>query len=198
MQKRRRHADIFDAFQVAAREILVHGRSFGAVTLVVWSKAGQDNFYNITVEQDLEPLGRLLKHRARCFFQWLHHPGAVDVQDGDQHRTRRRPELRDRGLIDNRMTETISKIPGLSSRPILRNLFKSNQVDRNNMELVVLVTSGITIPRPPGEAKPMPGMPRDFLTPLTPSGIEEPFRANGTETGTPSNKGADSDRRDTE
>ena len=29
------------------------------------------------------------------------------------------------GLIDNQVTETISKIPGLSSLPILGNLFKT-------------------------------------------------------------------------
>ncbi len=36
-------------------------RAFGTVTLVVWSKTGQRNFYNITVELNLEPLRRLLK-----------------------------------------------------------------------------------------------------------------------------------------
>ena len=53
--------DIVDASPVTAREILIHGKSFGTVTLVVWSKAGQRNFYNITVEQNLEPLRKLLK-----------------------------------------------------------------------------------------------------------------------------------------
>src|SRR5580698_3218212 len=53
--------DIVDASPVTAREILVHGKAFGTVTLVVWSKAGQRNFYNITVEQNLEPLRLLLK-----------------------------------------------------------------------------------------------------------------------------------------
>src|SRR4029077_6987793 len=53
--------DIVDASPVTAREILVHGKSFGTVTLVVWSKSGQRNFYNITVEQNLEPLRKLLK-----------------------------------------------------------------------------------------------------------------------------------------
>src|SRR5271155_5379005 len=53
--------DIVDASPVTGREVLVHGKSFGTVTLVVWSKAGQRNFYNITVAQNLEPLRRLLK-----------------------------------------------------------------------------------------------------------------------------------------
>src|SRR6202158_5402253 len=52
--------DIVDASPVTTREILIHGKAFGTVTLVVWSKAGQRNFYNITVEQNLEPLRKLL------------------------------------------------------------------------------------------------------------------------------------------
>src|SRR5215472_6217882 len=53
--------DVVDASPVTGREVLVHGKSFGTVTLVMWSKAGQRNFYNITVEQNLEPLRALLK-----------------------------------------------------------------------------------------------------------------------------------------
>jgi pilus assembly protein CpaC len=79
------------------------------------------------------------------------------------------------GLIDNRLTETISRIPGLSSLPILGNLFKTKEVDRNNTELVVMVTPEMTMPLQPGEAKPMPVMPRDFLTPLTPSNAADPY-----------------------
>src|SRR5579864_6846751 len=55
------NADIVDASPVTGREVLVHGKAFGTVTLVVWSKTGQRNFYNITVEQNLEPLRKLLK-----------------------------------------------------------------------------------------------------------------------------------------
>src|ERR1700734_837255 len=55
------NADIVDASPVTGREVLVHGKAFGTVTMVVWSKTGQRNFYNITVEQNLEPLRKLLK-----------------------------------------------------------------------------------------------------------------------------------------
>ncbi len=55
------NADIVDASPVTTREILIHGKSYGTVTLVVWSKSGQRNFYNITVEQNLDSLRRLLK-----------------------------------------------------------------------------------------------------------------------------------------
>ena len=77
------------------------------------------------------------------------------------------------GLIDNRLTETISRIPGLASLPILGNLFKSKEVDRNNTELIVVVTPEVTMPLQPGEAKPLPVMPRDFL--ITPASPNEPF-----------------------
>src|SRR5271169_3160524 len=53
--------DIVDASPVTAREVLLHGKGFGTITLVVWSKSGQRNFYNVTVEQNLEPLRQLLK-----------------------------------------------------------------------------------------------------------------------------------------
>jgi len=67
------------------------------------------------------------------------------------------------GLIDNRLTETVARIPGLSSIPILGNFFKSKETNRTNTELIVLVTPEITMPLQPGETKTVP-MPRDFMT----------------------------------
>ena len=80
------------------------------------------------------------------------------------------------GLIDNRLTETISRIPGLSSLPILGNLFKTKEVDRNNTELIVMVTPEITMPLQAGEPKPLPVMPREFLAPTTSA---DPFQVKG-------------------
>src|SRR5271154_4385254 len=76
------------------------------------------------------------------------------------------------GLIDRRLTETVSKIPGLSSLPILGNLFKSKEVDRNNTELVVMVTPEITMPLQPGESKGVV-MPREFM--VTPANPANPY-----------------------
>ena len=76
------------------------------------------------------------------------------------------------GLIDNQVTETISKIPGLASLPILGNLFKSRSINKSDTELVVVVTPEITMPLQPGEAKPQPAMPRDFLVPINPGSHE--------------------------
>jgi len=53
--------DVVDAVPATTREILLHGKAIGAATVVVWSKTGQRNFYNVSVEPNLEPLRRLLK-----------------------------------------------------------------------------------------------------------------------------------------
>jgi pilus assembly protein CpaC len=81
------------------------------------------------------------------------------------------------GLIDNQVTETIAKIPGLSSLPILGNLFKSKTTNKSDTELVVLVTPEITMPLQAGEGKPGPAMPRPFLVPVTP-GSSDAFPPN--------------------
>lgn len=44
------------------------------------------------------------------------------------------------GLLDNRVIENLNRIPGLSSIPLLGNLFKSRSLQKNNTELLVLVT----------------------------------------------------------
>jgi pilus assembly protein CpaC len=44
------------------------------------------------------------------------------------------------GLLDNRLTNIASKIPGLGDIPILGNLFKSKNNQKSNSELMVLCT----------------------------------------------------------
>lgn len=82
------------------------------------------------------------------------------------------------GLIDKQVTETLSKIPGLASLPILGNLFKSKSVTKNDTELVVLVTPEITMPLQAGDPKPGVAMPRPFLVPVTP-GSSDAFPTKG-------------------
>ncbi len=54
------NADVVDPSPVTSRQILVQGKSFGTATLVIWSKDGSRSFYTVTVEQNLDPLRRLL------------------------------------------------------------------------------------------------------------------------------------------
>jgi pilus assembly protein CpaC len=68
------------------------------------------------------------------------------------------------GLMDNRMTETISKIPGLASIPLLGKLFTSRSTTRNNSELLVIVTPEVVRPIPAGQPLPSLNMPVPFMT----------------------------------
>jgi pilus assembly protein CpaC len=72
------------------------------------------------------------------------------------------------GLLDNRDTESYSKIPGLSSLPIFGTLFKTRDVKKNSSELVMVVSPEITRPLAAGEKAPLPYFPKDFLVPITP------------------------------
>jgi len=72
------------------------------------------------------------------------------------------------GLLDNRDTESFSKLPGISSLPILGQLFKSRDVSKGLDELVMVVTPEITTPMGPSDTKPMPDFPNEFLVPVNP------------------------------
>jgi pilus assembly protein CpaC len=68
------------------------------------------------------------------------------------------------GLMDNRMTETISKIPGLANIPLLGKLFTSRSRSRNNTELLVVVTPEVVRPIPAGQPVPALKLPQPFLS----------------------------------
>jgi pilus assembly protein CpaC len=67
------------------------------------------------------------------------------------------------GLLDNRLTETLNRIPGLSNIPLLGKLFQSRSVNRNNTELLVLVTPELVRPIPRGQNLPEVKRPMSFL-----------------------------------
>ena len=50
------------------------------------------------------------------------------------------------GLLDNNETESISKIPGIGDIPILGNLFKSKSFQRQESELMFIVTADLVKP----------------------------------------------------
>jgi len=69
------------------------------------------------------------------------------------------------GLLDDRVTDSMSKIPGLSNIPLLGNLFKSRTENRSKSELVVLVTPEVTTPLSVGDPKPKLDFPLEFMKP---------------------------------
>lgn len=72
------------------------------------------------------------------------------------------------GLIDDRARATFSRIPGLSSIPVLGELFKSREKEKSKSELIVLVTPEMVTPLEATDPKPEIGMPMEFLEPFGP------------------------------
>jgi pilus assembly protein CpaC len=72
------------------------------------------------------------------------------------------------GLVDNRESESWSKIPGLGSLPILGALFKSKESKQSRTELVMIVSPEITTPQKSLNSPAVPYFPKDFLVPITP------------------------------
>ncbi len=61
------------------------------------------------------------------------------------------------GLLSERVQAVSEKIPGLGDLPVLGSLFSSVQYQRNNTELVVLVTPQLVEPLDPQQVPPPPG-----------------------------------------
>jgi pilus assembly protein CpaC len=72
------------------------------------------------------------------------------------------------GLIDNRVTEQMNKIPDISSIPILGKLFESRSLTKSKDELMILVTPRIVQPLDPANVPAGPVMPRNFIAPIVP------------------------------
>jgi pilus assembly protein CpaC len=71
------------------------------------------------------------------------------------------------GLLDNRETETFSKVPFIGDIPILGKFFQSKTKNRTNTELMVIVTPQIVRPVPAGQQISLPNFPVPFLAPNT-------------------------------
>ena len=70
------------------------------------------------------------------------------------------------GLVDNTVTATLEKIPGIGDIPILGKLFQSKSVNKSKDELMVLVTPRIVLPLAPDQVPPGPTFPMPFLGPM--------------------------------
>lgn len=73
------------------------------------------------------------------------------------------------GLLDDRVTDSMSKIPGLSNIPLLGSLFKSRNETRSKSELIVLVTPEITTPITASDPRPTIEFPREFMKQTAPA-----------------------------
>lgn len=80
------------------------------------------------------------------------------------------------GLIDDRVVENLSQLPGLAHIPLLGALFKTRTENRSKSELIVIVTPETALPA----TGPIPGpvMPRPFLGPAAMAPKAQPPKAN--------------------
>ena len=71
------------------------------------------------------------------------------------------------GLLDNRITDSLSKIPGIANIPILGLLFRSKNLNHSVTELIVIVTPTVVDPlnAPASEPPATPAWPVPFLSP---------------------------------
>jgi pilus assembly protein CpaC len=77
------------------------------------------------------------------------------------------------GLMDNRLTQIANKVPGLGDIPILGNLFRSKNLQKNKTELMVMCTVHRIAPaaqEPAGPSYPRPFMEKDKFDGKKPAG----------------------------
>ncbi len=81
------------------------------------------------------------------------------------------------GILDHRTTDTLSKIPGIGDIPVLGQLFRSKNLNRSTMELVVIVTPKIVDTLTDGKlpAATVPAMP---VPPLQPKAFDRGLPKN--------------------
>ena len=76
------------------------------------------------------------------------------------------------GLVDDRVTQTMRKIPLLGDVPVLGKLFQSRSQNSTKTELLVMVTPRIVRPAPVEPLPQEPQFPEPFLQPAGPPELD--------------------------
>jgi pilus assembly protein CpaC len=77
------------------------------------------------------------------------------------------------GLIDNRVIESLSKVPGLGDLPVIGKIFRSRSTQKSTDELLVVVTPHFVKPLSPEEKAKLPDMPATFLPAAVPASAKK-------------------------
>ncbi len=117
-----------------------------------------------TIRLVVEPEVSALDYANGITFQGFSVPGLnvrrvsteVELQDGQSFGIA--------GLLDNRLEETLNKVPGLANVPLLGKMFQSRSTKRNKTELLVLVSPEVVRPMAPGQPQPQLEFPKEFLS----------------------------------
>jgi pilus assembly protein CpaC len=139
------------------------GGSNSTVTIVFKEYGVRLNFKPTIIDEDhirleLEPEVSTLDFANGVKFDGFLIPGlrtrrahtGVELRDGQSFALA--------GLLDNSETRSISKIPGLGDIPILGNLFKSTQFQKNESELMFIVTAQMVKPVNRDDLPPIPNV----------------------------------------
>ena len=89
----------------------------------------------------------------------------VEIRDGESFMVS--------GLLDHRVTDVLSSVPGISNIPIIGQLFRSKSLSRSVVELVVLVTATVVDPLKNGSH---PSEPRMAVPNMDSNGFDQEFR----------------------
>jgi pilus assembly protein CpaC len=71
------------------------------------------------------------------------------------------------GLLNNTMTSTLQKVPGIGDIPVLGLLFKSKAAQKSQTELVVMITPEILPNNSPGVTSTLPRLVEPYLPPIS-------------------------------
>lgn len=143
------------------------GGGVGTVTVAFREFGVRINFLPVitprgTIRLDVQPEVSALDFAAGLSIQGSLIPGLIVRRVQTEIELNSGQSFAIGGLLDRRLTETVQKIPLLSSIPVLGQLFQSKSLNKQNSELLVIVTPEIVRPIPQGQ--PLPHL--DLPTPL--------------------------------
>lgn len=127
-----------------------------------------------TILLDVAPEVSALDYAAGLSVQGFTIPGITSRKVRTQVELEQGQSFAIAGLLDRHLTETIEKIPLLGDIPLLGKIFKSRNLNKQNTELLVIVTPELVHPIPNGGKVPALEFPGKFLPADTPGQTRTP------------------------
>jgi pilus assembly protein CpaC len=146
------------------------GGGIGTVTIAFREFGVRINFLPVltprgTIRLDVAPEVSALDFTNGLTFQGFTIPGLTSRKVQTEIELESGQSFAIGGLLDRRLTETMDKVPLLSSVPVLGKLFQSRSLTKNNTELLVIVTPEIVRPIPVGQPRPKLEQPLPLMGP---------------------------------
>ena len=116
-----------------------------------------------TIRLEVEPEVSSLDYANGLTYQGFNIPGLSVRRVKTEIEVQNNQSFAIAGLLDNRVTENLSKVPGLANVPLFGKLFQSRSVNKNNSELLVVVTPELVQPMAAGTAAPSVEMSKPFM-----------------------------------